>query len=74
MAGTKSGGAKTVTVNNQRTQITIDGKTIEIEPGTFYSVAGSLGGKAKVPKGFAINRELARTAGAKGGKISRRTK
>lgn len=33
-----------------------------------------MGGKAQVPKGFALNRELARTAGALGGKISRRPK
>ena len=29
--------------------------------------AGALGGKAKVPKGFAVSRELAKIAGAKGG-------
>lgn len=34
----------------------------------------SKGGKAKVPKGFAKNVELARQAGAKGGTISRRGK
>lgn len=39
-----------------------------------YKRVGALGGKAKVPKGFAINRELARKAGAKGGAISRRGK
>lgn len=38
----------------------------------FYSDIGRKGGKARVPKGFAANRELARIAGAKGGKISRR--
>ena len=31
-----------------------------------------MGGKAKVPKGFAKNPDLARLAGAKGGKISKR--
>lgn len=36
--------------------------------------AGALGGKKKVPKGFAINRELARSAGKTGGTISRRGK
>lgn len=35
---------------------------------------GKLGGKAKVPKGFAMNKELARKAGKKGGKISKRGK
>lgn len=35
---------------------------------------GRLGGRKKVPKGFAVNRELARKAGAKGGKISKRGK
>lgn len=30
--------------------------------------AGALGGKAKVPKGFAVNKELARIAGSKGGR------
>lgn len=36
----------------------------------FYKKIGSMGGKRKVPKGFALNKELARTAGAKGGRIS----
>lgn len=40
----------------------------------FYCMIGSRGGKAKVPKGFAVNRELASKAGAKGGRISRRPK
>lgn len=40
----------------------------------FYCMIGSRGGKAKVPKGFAVNRELASQAGAKGGRISRRPK
>lgn len=35
---------------------------------------GALGGKAKVPKGFALDRERASIAGAKGGTISRRGK
>jgi general stress protein YciG len=33
-----------------------------------------MGGKKGTTGGFAANRELARTAGAKGGRISRRTK
>lgn len=38
----------------------------------FYRRIGSLGGKApaQTPKGFAANRELARRAGALGGRIS----
>ena len=37
-------------------------------------VMGAKGGKCKTPEGgFASNRELARLAGAKGGRISRRT-
>ena len=35
---------------------------------------GAIGGKKGTTGGFAVNRELARIAGAKGGKISRRTK
>lgn len=40
----------------------------------FYKIIGAEGGKAFYgkPKGFAANRELAKEAGAKGGKISRR--
>jgi general stress protein YciG len=34
----------------------------------------SKGGQAKVPKGFALNRELAKLAGSKGGTISKRTR
>lgn len=40
----------------------------------FYKDIVRKGGKARVPKGFAANPELARIAGAKGGKISRRKK
>ncbi len=38
----------------------------------FQAKTGKKGGLAKVPKGFAINKQLARIAGAKGGRISRR--
>ena len=38
----------------------------------FYARIGAKGGKATGLKGFAVNRELARVAGAKGGKKSRR--
>ena len=42
----------------------------------FYRKIGRLGGSAETfePKGFACNRELARKAGAKGGRISKRGK
>lgn len=40
----------------------------------WYAEIGKLGGSAKVPKGFGVNRELAREAGRKGGTISRRRK
>lgn len=40
----------------------------------FYRRIGAVGGKNGHTSGFAVNRELARIAGAKGGRISRRTK
>lgn len=40
----------------------------------FYPRIGHIGGSRKVPKGFALDRELASRAGAKGGRISRRGK
>ena len=39
-----------------------------------YREVGKIGGSRKVPKGFAINRELASRAGAIGGSNSRRGK
>jgi len=62
MAGTKKGGQKAALTNKAR------------HGADFYAKIGAKGGKAKVPKGFAANPELARKAGAKGGRISRRTK
>lgn len=62
MSGTKIGGLKTAQTNKDR------------YGENWYCVIGSRGGKAKVPKGFAMNRERASEAGAKGGRISRRTK
>lgn len=39
----------------------------------FWKNAGSVGGKVKSPlKGFGSNKEMARIAGAKGGRVSRR--
>lgn len=40
----------------------------------FYAKIGAKGGKNGHTGGFFKNRELARKAGAKGGRISRRTK
>lgn len=62
MAGTRDGGIKTRETNYER-----HGKD-------HYRRIGGIGGKKKVPKGFAMNIERARLAGQKGGKISRRTK
>ena len=39
----------------------------------FYKKIGAEGGKRGTTGGFYANRDLARTAGAKGGRISRRT-
>lgn len=62
MAGTKLGGMKAAATNKAR-----HGKD-------FYATIGAKGGKNGHTGGFAANRELARTAGAKGGRISRRGK
>lgn len=62
MAGTKAGGQKAAKT------------TIERHGLDFYKRIGSMGGKNGHTGGFAANRELARTAGAKGGRISRRRK
>lgn len=64
MAGTIKGGKKAASKNK------------EIHGADFYARIGSIGGKAKTtkPKGFAANPDLARKAGAKGGRISRRGK
>jgi general stress protein YciG len=60
MAGTKEGGMKAAQTNKTKY-----GKS-------FYAMIGAKGGKKTGMKGFALNRDLARAAGAKGGKISRR--
>jgi uncharacterized protein len=62
MAGTKLGGAKAAATNRAR-----HGKD-------FYASIGAKGGKLGKTGGFWANRELARLAGQKGGRISRRTK
>lgn len=61
MAGTKLGGKRAAATNKAR------------YGADFYKRTGSLGGQIKgVVKGFAANPELARIAGAKGGRISKR--
>ncbi len=62
MAGTKEGGRAAAATN--KTKYGSD----------FYAKIGAKGGKKGRTGGFYANRELARIAGAKGGKISRRTK
>lgn len=64
MSGTKEGGKKTAKTNYDRY-----GKD-------FYSKIGKKGGSAEYKglRGFAANKELAKQAGSKGGKISKRGK
>jgi len=62
MSGTKSGGKAAAQTNKTRY-----GKD-------FYARIGAKGGKNGRTGGFYANRDLARVAGAKGGKISRRSK
>ena len=62
MAGTKDGGRKAASTNKNKY-----GKD-------FYARIGAMGGKLGHTGGFYANRELARKAGAKGGRISRRGK
>lgn len=62
MAGTKAGGMKAAQTNKNR------------HGSDFYARIGAKGGKLGTTGGFAANRELARVAGAKGGRISRRGK
>ena len=61
MPGTKAGGVKAAKTNFER-----HGKD-------FYKRIGAIGGHNGHTGGFAAHPELARIAGAKGGKISRRT-
>ena len=60
MAGTKSGGKKAALTNKLK-----HGKD-------FYARIGRVGGQNGRTGGFAANPELAKIAGAKGGRISRR--
>lgn len=62
MSGTKEGGMKAAETNRTR------------HGSDFYKKIGSVGGKKGTTGGFAANPELARKAGQKGGKISKRGK
>lgn len=62
MAGTKSGGKAAAETNKKK------------YGADFYARIGAMGGKKGRTGGFYANRELARIAGQKGGRISRRTK
>lgn len=62
MAGTISGGKTAAATNKKR------------HGADFYARIGAMGGKKGKTGGFAANPELARIAGAKGGRISRRGK
>lgn len=62
MAGTKEGGKAAAATNKRK------------YGDDFYRKIGEKGGKKGNTGGFFANRELARTAGAMGGRISRRTK
>lgn len=61
MAGTKIGGLKAAKTNKER------------DP-NFYARIGAIGGRNGHTGGFASNPELARIAGSKGGKVSKRGK
>ncbi|MCL2280288.1 hypothetical protein FWC31_00140 [Candidatus Saccharibacteria bacterium] len=60
MAGTQAGARKAAATNKAR------------HGADFYARIGQKGGKMGHTGGFYANRELARQAGAKGGRISRR--
>ena len=62
MAGTKAGGKAAAATNKAK------------HGADFYARIGAMGGKKGHTGGFDANRELARVAGARGGRISRRTK
>ena len=62
MSGTFEGGKKASLTNKER------------HGDDFYRNIGAKGGKKCVKKGFGTNPELARIAGAKGGRNSRRGK
>lgn len=70
MAGTLQGGKNAAKTN----QAKYDEIYKQKYGMTYYQYIGSIGGKNGHTGGFAANPELARIAGAKGGRISRRTK
>lgn len=62
MAGTKEGGKKASITNKLR------------HGSDYYAKIGQMGGRNGHTGGFASNPELAKIAGAKGGRLSRRHK
>jgi general stress protein YciG len=62
MAGTKAGGEAAARTDKKK------------YGESFYKKIGAKGGRLGRTGGFAANRELARLAGAKGGRISKRKK
>ncbi len=62
MSGTTKGGKLAALKNKEKHGL------------DFYKNIGAKGGKLGRTGGFFANRELARAAGAKGGRISRRSK
>ena len=62
MSGTAKGGKKAAETNKKR------------HGDNFYALIGAKGGKRSKTGGFYANRELAREAGRKGGRTSRRGK
>jgi len=62
MAGTKAGGMKAAATNKAK------------YGDNFYARIGAAGGQKGTTGGFYANRDLARIAGARGGRVSRRTK
>ena len=62
MAGTKAGGKKAAETNKAK------------YGDKFYATIGAKGGRNGHTGGFAANPELAKIAGSKGGKISKRGK
>lgn len=62
MAGSVLGGKKAAATNKSKY-----GKN-------YYAVIGAEGGRKGTTGGFYANRELAREAGRKGGRVSRRNK
>ncbi len=62
MAGTVNGGKAAAATNKAK------------HGADFYAKIGAMGGQKGHTGGFYANRELARKAGAMGGRISRRTK